>query len=82
MNNRNGLPAHMQICLSPGRETENLFGVALSCAVQGSKSLITCPRLLPAKLFPEPFMIRNLIIIPVFSKQFATPTKNYSPMEA
>ena len=22
-------PARMQICLSPGRETENLFGVAL-----------------------------------------------------
>ena len=29
MNNGNGPPARMQICLSPGRETENLFGVAL-----------------------------------------------------
>ena len=28
MNNGNGPPAPMQICLSPGRETENLFGVA------------------------------------------------------
>ena len=28
MNNGNGPPARMQICLSPGRETENLFGVA------------------------------------------------------
>ena len=27
--NGNGPPARMQICLSPGRETENLFGVAL-----------------------------------------------------
>ena len=29
MNIGNGPLAHMQICLSAGRETENLFGVAL-----------------------------------------------------
>ena len=28
MNNGNGPPARMQKCSSPGRETENLFGVA------------------------------------------------------
>ena len=30
MNNGDGPPAHMQICLSAGQETKNLFGVALS----------------------------------------------------
>ena len=32
-------PARMQICLSPGRETENLFGVALSAKFLASKYL-------------------------------------------
>ena len=35
-------PARMQICLSPGRETENLFGVALKPATNlGMELLVT-----------------------------------------
>ena len=41
--NENGPPARMQICLSPGRETENLFGVALATSSGKGYALLWFP---------------------------------------